>query len=307
MSEYEERQARAAGDQDIDAGRERTPEELEREIELTRERMSRGIDALGEKLSPENLKQQAKDAITGKAHDMANNVGDQARDTGSRLFEFVRENPLPVVAAGLGAVWLIQQQNRSKISGDRMARFAYTGPERRGTGLRERVTEQTEGIRERAKDLRERAEDLGRGARERLGDLGSKAQRQSSRARGGMEHLMEDNPLAVAAGAAIMGLCLGMLFPESERENSWMGPTRDNLVDRAEATANRVKDAALEATNEVREAVRQEAASRTPEITATVKDAAAAVGEQVKDAADRLKEEATRAAKESGTRGTTQV
>ena len=118
---------------------------------------------------------------------------------------------------------------------------------------------------------------------------------------------MEENPLAVAAGAAVLGLCLGMLVPESERENRLMGPTRDNLVDRAQATASRVKDAAVEATNEVREAVREEAASRAPEIKATVKDAAAAVGEQVKDAAGRVKEEAKRAAKDSGTRGSTQV
>jgi len=306
MNEYE-RHTRAAGDPDIGAGQERTPEEIEREIELTRERMSRDIDALGEKLSPQNLKRQAKEAITGKAHDMVNNVGDQARDTGSRLFELFRENPLPVVAAGLGAVWLFQQRSRSEISGDRMARFAYTGPERRGTGLRERIAGTTEGIRERAEGIGERVGDLGRDARERIGDLGSRARRQGSRARGGMEHLMEENPLAVAAGAAVLGLCLGMLVPESERENRLMGPTRDNLVDRAQATASRVKDAAVDATNEVREAVREEAASRAPEIKATVKDAAAAVGEQVKDAAGRVKEEAKRAAKDSGTRGSTQV
>jgi ElaB/YqjD/DUF883 family membrane-anchored ribosome-binding protein len=311
MNEYE-RQTRAAGDQEIGAGRERTPEEIEREIEMTRERMSRDIDALGEKLSPQNLKRQAKEAISGKAQDMVNNVGDQARDTGSRLIDFVRENPLPVVAAGLGAVWLIRQRNRSDISGDRMARFAYTGPERRGGGIRERISERTEGIRERAEDLRERAGDLGRGARERLGerlgDISSSARRQGSRARGGIQNMMEDNPLAVAAGAAVLGLCLGLLVPETEPENRWMGPTRDNLVDRAQATASRVKDAALEATNEVREAVKEEATSHTPEVLkAAAKDVAASVAREVKDAAGRVKEEAKQAAKESGTRGSTQA
>ena len=306
MSEHE-REMRTVGDRGIGAGQERTPEEIEREIELTRERMSRDIDELGEKLSPQNLKRQAKEAITGKAQDMVNNVGDQARDTGSRLVELFWENPLPVVAAGLGAVWLFQQRNRSEISGDRMARFAYTGPERRGRSLSERIAEGTEGIRERAGDLgrgaRERAGDLGRGARERLGDLGSSVRRQGSQARGGVEHLMEDNPLAAAAGAAVLGLCLGMLLPESERENRWMGRTRDNLVDRAQTTASRVKDAALEASSEIREVVREEAASRAPEIKAAVKDAAATVGAQVKEAAGRLKEEARQAAKDSGTRG----
>ena len=74
----------------------RSPQEIEREIERTRERMSSNIDALGDKLSPDNLKQQAKDAIAGKAQDVVANVGDQARQTGTRALDFIIENPLPV-------------------------------------------------------------------------------------------------------------------------------------------------------------------------------------------------------------------
>jgi ElaB/YqjD/DUF883 family membrane-anchored ribosome-binding protein len=312
MNEYE-RHMGAAGDP-AGGAPERTPEEIQREIELTRERMSRDIDELGEKLHPRNLKRQAKDAITGKANDVVNNVGDQAREGGVRIFEFIRENPLPVAAAGLGAVWLIQQRSRSEISGDRMSRFAYTGPERRGDGLRRRIADRAGEVRERAGEIaggarerageiagsaRERAGDLRQGARRRIDDLGSRARVQGQRARSGASHLMEDNPLAVAAGAAILGLVFGLLVPESEREHRLMGPTRDNLLDQAQSTARRVKDAAVEAGNEVREAVREEATSRAPEIKATIKDAAASVGTQAKDAAGRVKEEAKQAAKET--------
>ncbi len=112
---------------------EQSPQEIEREIERTRDRMSNNIDALGDKLSPENLKQQAKDAIAGKAQDVVANVGDQARQTGSRVVDFITENPLPVAAVTLGAIWLftMRKGSRREVSGDRMARFAYTGPERR--------------------------------------------------------------------------------------------------------------------------------------------------------------------------------
>jgi Protein of unknown function (DUF3618). len=112
---------------------DQTPQEIEHEIERTRERMSSNIDALGERLSPDNLKQQAKEAIAGKAQDMVANVGDQARLTGGRVIDFITENPLPVAAVGLGAIWLFSMRrgSRSEVSGDRMARFAYTGPERR--------------------------------------------------------------------------------------------------------------------------------------------------------------------------------
>jgi ElaB/YqjD/DUF883 family membrane-anchored ribosome-binding protein len=310
MNEYE-RHMGAAGDPS--GNRERSPEEIQREIELTRERMSNNIDQLGERLSPENLKRQAKEAITGKAQDMVNNVGYQARDTGSRVFDFIRENPLPVAAVGLGAVWLIQQRNRSEISGDRMARFAYTGPERRREGLKGRIADRAghlretvsgaaSGVAERAGELagsaRERVNELGSGARQRAGDLGVRAREQTRRARGGVEHLMEDNPLAIAAGAAILGLALGLLVPESERENRLMGSTRDGLVDRAQNTARRVKDAAVEAGQEVREVVRQEVEFRGPEIKSALKDAAQTVSSEVKQAAGRVTEQAKQAAKD---------
>ena len=100
---------------------ERTPDQIEQDIEATRERMSRDIDELGDRLSPDNLKRQAKEAITGKAHDMVNSVGAGARRTGFRMMDFIQENTSLVAAMGLGAVWLIQQRNRSEISGDRMA------------------------------------------------------------------------------------------------------------------------------------------------------------------------------------------
>jgi gas vesicle protein len=304
---------------------ERTPQDIEREIEATRERMSRDIDELGDRLSPDNLKRQAKDAITGKAHEMVSNVGAGARRTGFRMMDFIQENTSLVAAMGLGAVWLIQQRSRSEISGDRMARFAYTGPERRGSGLTQRIADRAgdvrhaigsavgsatetvseragelrEQARDRAGDLAERAEELGSGARERARDLGHRAQEQTRRARGGVERLMKEYPLAVAAGIAAIGLAAGLLVPETERERRTLGPVRDDLADRAQTTASRIKDAAVEAGQEVKDAVQEEIKFRAPELKSTLSDAAQTVTQQVKESAGRVKEEATQAAKQS--------
>jgi len=304
---------------------ERTPQDIEREIEATRERMSRDIDELGDRLSPDNLKRQAKDAITGKAHEMVSNVGAGARRTGFRMMDFIQENTSLVAAMGLGAVWLIQQRSRSEISGDRMARFAYTGPERRGSGLTQRIADRAgdvrhaigsavgsatetvseragelrEQARDRAGDLAERAEELGSGARERARDLGHRAQEQTRRARGGVERLMKDNPLAVAAGIAAIGLAAGLLVPETERERRSLGPVRDDLAERAQTTASRIKDAAVEAGQEVKDAVQEEIKFRAPELKSTLSDAAQTVTQQVKESAGRVKEEAKQAAKQS--------
>jgi gas vesicle protein len=322
MNEYE-RHTDGLGENE--PGNGRTPEQIEREIEATRERMSRDIDELGERLSPDNLKRQAKEAITGKAHEVVSNVGAGARRTGFRMMDFIQENTSLVAAMGLGAVWLIQQRNRSEISGDRMARFAYTGPERRGNGLTSRLADRagevrhaigdkvgsaTESVseragelrdraRERAGDLADRAEEIGSGARERARELGQRAQEQTRRARSGLERLMEDNPLAVAAGVAVIGLAAGLLVPETERERRAMGPVRDDLAERAQTTATRIKDAAVEAGQELKDSVQEEIKFRAPEIKSTLTDAAQTVKEQVKESAGRVKEEAKQAAKQS--------
>ena len=311
MNEYE-RQLGGSSHADPQA-HGRSPEEIEREIEATRERMSRDIDELGTRLSPGNLKRQAKDAISEKA-----------QDTGSRMMDFVYENTSLVAAMGLGAVWLIQQRNRSEVSGDRMARFAYTGPERRRSGIvgkladragevghtvRDSVSSAASAVGERASDLGTQAGELTERAKERVGELGSEVRQRARdvrstaryrgrQARGGIERFVEENPLAVAAGVAVLGLACGLLVPESEREQRLMGPVRDDLVNRAQETARRVKDAAVEAGQELKESVREEVNERAPEVKAVVQDAVQSVGQQVKEKAGRVKEEAKQAVKE---------
>jgi hypothetical protein len=88
------------------------PADIEREIERTRERMSQNIDVLGDRLSPHNLKEQAKEALTEKAHEVASSVGKGARRTGSRAATFATRNPLPVAAVGLAAIWLLTRRVR---------------------------------------------------------------------------------------------------------------------------------------------------------------------------------------------------
>jgi gas vesicle protein len=245
-------------------------------------------------------------------------VGEQARRTGSRLVEAIRENPLPVIAVGAGVTWLLTQRSNSDISGDRMARYAYTGPDRRqgrwqqGAAIKERVGEAVSGMKETVSDAAsgikgragELAGDVGElktRAQERVGELGGRARRQTERVKTNLEHAANDNPLIVAIGATIVGLALGLLLPGTERENELMGPARDQLMDRAGKTAERVKDAAAEAGREVKETVKAEIADRVPAVKQVVEEAGQAVKDQVKESAKKVKKEAKNAATEPGT------
>jgi ElaB/YqjD/DUF883 family membrane-anchored ribosome-binding protein len=164
-------------------------------------------------------------------------------------------------------------------------------------------------VGERASDLgtqageltgraRERVGELSGGVRQRARDFGYTAKYRGRQARGGLERMAEENPLAVAAGVAVLGLACGLLIPESRREQRLMGPVRDDLMSRAQETARRVKDVAVEAGQELRESVREEVSARAPDVKAGVQDAAQAVGQQVKEKAGRVKEEAKQAVKE---------
>ena len=139
---------------------------------------------------------------------------------------------------------------------------------------------------DRAGDLADRAGDVVDRVQERAGDLGTTAKRkmqeQTERARGGLEEMMEENPLALVAGAAILGLALGLVLPETRREQRLMGSRRDQLADRVQTTVDRVKDAAMEAGQ--------------GELKGSLKDAAATVGQQVKESAGRVAQEAKQAA-----------
>jgi gas vesicle protein len=321
MSEYEQQNRGLAYEpsaqevgSEFGARGDKSPEEIEREIEQTRTRLSQDIDELGNRLTPQNLKQEAKTAIKDAAHGAVSNVGEQARRTGSRLVEVIRGNPLPVIAVGAGVTWLLTQRSGSDVSGNRMARYAYTGPERRQgegwqsesgvkgrvgsavSGMKDTMSEAASGVAGRAGEIKDRAE-------EKLGDLGGQARVQTRRLKTNLQHQAEENPLAVAIGAAVVGLALGLLLPGTEREDDLMGPARDKLVERAEQTAERVKDAAVEAGREVKDTVKAEIEQHAPEVKEAVQQAGQTVKQQVKESARRVKNEAKDAAKKSGAEG----
>jgi ElaB/YqjD/DUF883 family membrane-anchored ribosome-binding protein len=324
MNENEERDPGPAyepPDQGVtpEAGDEenRKPEQIEREIEMTRGRMSENIDELGDRLSPQNLKAQAKSAIQDAAGNAVQSVGEQAQRTGSRLLDLIRENPLPVIAVGAAATWLLTKRpSHGPVSGDRMARYAYSGAERRsGQGwqhaggitrrvggavsdARERVSDVASGVSERASDWAESAGELKGRMQERAGELGARAQRQSARLRNKLEQAIEETPLVVAAGAAVVGLAMGLLLPGTEREDEMLGPTRDRLVDRAEAVADRVKDATVEAGKEVAETVQDQLDQHKPELKQVAEETAQSIKEQVKSSAKRVKTEAKEAVRQ---------
>ena len=82
--------------------------------------------------------------------------------------------------------------------------------------------------------------------REGLNQVGSAARHQVERARTGFEHMLEEQPLVVGAVAVALGAVLGATLPTSRIENRYLGPTRDQLQNRAGDYAREQWDKAKE-------------------------------------------------------------
>ena len=81
------------------------PKSLEREANARRESLSRTLDAVEQRLSPNHLSQQA-----------ASYFGEHGGDIAKSVSRSVKENPLPLLLTGIGLAWLISTQSRSSSS-----------------------------------------------------------------------------------------------------------------------------------------------------------------------------------------------
>ena len=88
----------------------------------------------------------------------------------------------------------------------------------------------TEGIGAGASSAAQRVADAGRGARDQFGQLGDSASR-------GLGWLVREQPLVLGAIGLAVGAAVGALLPGTEAEDRLMGETRDDLTERARATA----------------------------------------------------------------------
>ena len=102
----------------------KSPDELERDIEETRARISDEMSALGYKLGPEGLRDSAGDALQD-TQDTVVNVTEQLKQgviessdsIGGRVTAFIKQNPLPATFFGIGLAWLLKQGSESSSQG----------------------------------------------------------------------------------------------------------------------------------------------------------------------------------------------
>jgi ElaB/YqjD/DUF883 family membrane-anchored ribosome-binding protein len=97
------------------------PEALRAEIDQTRARMSETLDELGERLNPQNIKEQVKDqlrdATIGTVADVARSATERVRDSGGTIMSVIRDNPIPAAMVAVGLGWMLVNSRRENGRG----------------------------------------------------------------------------------------------------------------------------------------------------------------------------------------------
>lgn len=263
-------------------GTEATPEgatniEIERtraEIERTRAGMSETVDAIQVRLSPENIKEQAKDRVKEAT------VG-KAKDAGNSVVETIKENPLPAALTGLGIGWILAKaRQRSTAPPLHIREYEAAGAypttydqppyaddytaEGSTTGgvvgrTRDKVGETTSRVQDRAGQAANRASDAVSNAGSATKNLGERTRQGAQRASAGFGRMVQDNPLAVGALAAGVGAAVGLAIPETSKEHEVMGEARDTLVNQAQEKVQETQEKVQQVAQEAQSAAKNEA------------------------------------------------
>ncbi len=99
------------------------------DIEVTRGEMSETIEAIGARLEPQammdNAKQSVRDATVGRVENMVQSATETAQDATGGIVETIRSNPIPAAMTGIGLFMLWQAANRGGGGGRSQRQVGY--------------------------------------------------------------------------------------------------------------------------------------------------------------------------------------
>ena len=249
----------------------RTSQEVEAEVEASRNDLDRNVEALKQKMTPGQLFDEAARLMGGTGQQVASKFADQAK-----------ENPMPLAVMGLGLAWLMMSNNRRSTTfgaGDRG--YGLSEPRSFGTTPYEDASGGfAEGLKEKAQTLGHKAHDVASGVqdklagardsvastrhaageklgslagsvRERAGYVGHQAQRTFS-------DTLESEPLLLAGIGLFVGAAIGVSLPHTDAEDRLLGGARDRIVGKGKDMAQTGLEKASTAAHATLDAVKEE-------------------------------------------------
>ena len=197
------------------------PNEILAEIDRTRGEMDRTLAAIEQRLTPGQLVDQGLDYLRQSgANEFVQNLGGTAK-----------QNPMPVAVTAIGLAWLM-------ALGRQPAQQNYGASS-------------SSGIREKASGMMQSASGKLGSARDSATQLGDSAKQQWQRARGSIDSLVNEQPLALGAIGLAIGAILGAAAPRTRLEEETIGPASRNLTEKAKEMGSQQLDKATQAAKQV--------------------------------------------------------
>ncbi len=244
------------------------------EIEQTRQELTGTVEAIGDRLAPSNIvndaKQAVKDATVGKVENMASQASgfiggatSSAQGAGGGVIDTIKSNPIPALMTGVGVAWLWKSfssgsssksswQNQASWDAGRSGSYGeyrpLSGSGSSGPGqMFDTVGDKVSGAGETVGNAASQVTDtVGNAASTVTGGVGSAANTVGGTARdvagtaretaGSVTQIIGQNPLAAAAIAAAAGAAIGLIIPATEAEKRVMGDAGTKAIDTAKST-----------------------------------------------------------------------
>jgi ElaB/YqjD/DUF883 family membrane-anchored ribosome-binding protein len=171
--------------------------------------------------------------------------------------------------------WQQQGRHYAEQAGDRAQEVASQAASYVGQAAGDARTY----IQETAEQVGSYAQGVGEQAQHYAQEAGRQARDYAHAAGGQVQRSIEENPLVFGAVTLAVGTAIGLMLPQTRRENEWIGPVRDQIADTTRAAASDVVRHAQEAVEEVR-----------PELERTVQKVANVLQETGQNVVEELKQ-----------------
>jgi hypothetical protein len=222
---------------------DRTPREIQADIERTRSRLNETLSAIEHRLTPEQLVDQGIDYLRHSG----------AREYVANLGASAKRDPLPLAFVVVGLGWLMMSGSRNsgrhgpftgpgpsadeRVEG---ARDAASSVREAASSVRDTVSSAVSSVGEKVSSVRDSAARTSqkiarttRAARERVHEASDAAREGIDRLQSGFGRLAHEQPLALGAIGIAVGAMLAAVTPRTRQEDSLMGDASDRLKDQA--------------------------------------------------------------------------
>lgn len=250
----------------------RSVEDIERDIHRTQREMSRTIDSIQYRLSPEYMKSRARTRM---------------KETSKGMLDRIRENPVATAVTGLGLYMLFRGGSSESSSqesafgedyimicdacgvpvdyhreqGHNFVERARDRASELGSEAQHRIADAAHNVGDRASEAAHSVSERASHAKESLQHSASRARQRARQTSRRVQQRFDQDPLLMGAIGIAAGALLGALIPESDKERELMGDARERVLDRAGQFAREKGEKVREVAEHAKDAAVEEAKS----------------------------------------------